>query len=162
MIESHGCDPPRWVAPLFGLAALVLLPWVVVLVATLPSAHRAAHWDVAWAGFDIALALLLLAVAGAAWRRSPWFEGAATATATLLFVDAWFDVLTSSTRDQFAVAIAEAVLVELPLAGLCLLLAREAERRLCLQLLNRSAPARLRLVTEQSAESFGGADQLSA
>jgi hypothetical protein len=134
MIESHGLDPPRWVAPFFGLAALLLLPWVVVLVATLPSAHRATHWDVAWAGFDIALALLLLAVAGAAWRRLPWFEGAAAATATLLFVDAWFDILTSSTGRQFVVAIAEAVLVELPLAGLCLLLARKAERRLRLQL----------------------------
>jgi hypothetical protein len=128
MIELHGCDAPRWVAPLFGLAALVLLPWLGVLVATLPSEHRAAHWDVAWEGFDIALALLLLAVAAAARRRSPWFEGAATAAATLLLVDAWFDVLTSSTQAQLLVAIAEALLVELPLAGLCLLLAREAER----------------------------------
>jgi hypothetical protein len=45
-------------------------------------------------------------------------------------VDAWFDVLTSSTRAELAVSIAEAVLVELPLAVLCLLLARNAERRL--------------------------------
>ena len=134
-----------------------------MLVATLPSEHRAAHWDVAWAGFDIALALLLLAVAGAARRRSSWFEGAATAAATLLFVDAWFDVLTSSTQSQLLVAIAEALLVELPLAGLCLLLAREAERRVRIQLLNRSLPARLRLVVEQpAAESFGDADRLSA
>ncbi len=87
--------PPRWVVPLFGLAALLLVPWVVLLVAALPSAHRAAHWDIAWAGFDVWLALLLLTVAVAAWRRSPWLEGAATATATLLFVDAWFDLLTS-------------------------------------------------------------------
>src|SRR3989442_9213507 len=89
--------PPRWVVPLFVLAALLLVPWVVLLVAALPSAHRAAHWDIAWAGFDFWLALLLLTVAAAAWRHSPWLEGAATATATLLFVDAWFDVLTSST-----------------------------------------------------------------
>ncbi|MFN2628981.1 MAG: hypothetical protein ABR569_10145 [Gaiellaceae bacterium] len=27
--------------------------------------------DLAWAGFDIVLALLLLGIAGAAWRRSP-------------------------------------------------------------------------------------------
>jgi hypothetical protein len=163
MIEPLGWHPPRWVVPLFGLGALVLVPWVVLLVAALPSAHRAAHWDVAWAGFDIALALLLLAVAGAAWRRSPWFEGAATATATLLLVDAWFDVLTSSTRAELVVAIAEAVLVELPLAGLCLLLARQAERRLRLQLLNPSPPTtRLRLVAEQPAADIGDADRLSA
>jgi hypothetical protein len=119
-----------WVGRLFALAALVLVPWIVVLVRMLPSEHRAAHWDIAWAGFDIALAFLLLGVAVAAWRRSPWLEGASTAAATLLFVDAWFDILTSSSHREFVVAIVEAVLVELPLAVLCLAIARSAERRL--------------------------------
>ena len=121
---------PRWAVPLFGLAALLLVPWIVVLVYLLPSAQRASHWDIAWAGFDVGLALVLSGVALAAWRRSPWLEGAATAAATLLFVDAWFDVLTSSTRLDLIVAVVEAVFVELPLAVLCLLLARDAERRL--------------------------------
>jgi hypothetical protein len=116
--------------PLFGLAAVLLVPWVVGLVLLLPSAHRSAHWDIAWSGFDVILALLLTAVAVAAWRGSLWFEGAATAAATLLFVDAWFDVLTSSSRTELLVAVGEAVFVELPLAVLCLLLARDAERRL--------------------------------
>src|SRR5436309_6064084 len=130
--EPAGWRAPRWVVPLFGLAALLLVPWVVLLAVALPSAHRAAHWDIAWAGFDVALALLLLTVAIAAWRRSPWLEGAAAASATLLFVDAWFDVLTSSTRAEFVVSIGEAAFVELPLAVLCLLLARAAERRVAL------------------------------
>ena len=95
----------------------------------LPSEHKAAHWDIAWAGFDVGLALVLLAVALAAWRRSPWLEGAATAAATLLFVDAWFDVLTSSTTSELTVALCEAFFVEIPLAVLCLLIARDAERR---------------------------------
>jgi hypothetical protein len=125
-----GWRPPRWVALLFALGALVLLPWVAVLVVALPSAHRAAHWDIAWAGFDVGLALLLAAVAFTAWRRSPWFEGAATSAATLLFVDAWFDVLTSSSRAELALAVCEAAFVELPLAVLCLVLAYDAARRL--------------------------------
>src|SRR5258708_4138837 len=108
--------PPRWVVPLFAVVAIVLVPWIVLLVRVLPSSNEAAHWGIAWAGFDVAMALLLLAVALAAWRRSPWLEGAATATATLLFVDAWFDVLTSSTRAELVVAILLAALVELPLA----------------------------------------------
>jgi len=107
----------------------LLVPWIVLLVFALPSTQRAAHWDIAWAGFDVALALLLFTVAVAAWRRSPWLEGAATAAATLLFVDAWFDVLTSSTQTEFWVSILEAALVELPLAILCLLVARAVERR---------------------------------
>ncbi len=133
MIAEHSDSlwhPPRWVPRLFALGALGLVPWVVVLVRILPSSHRAANWDIAWAGFDIALALLLLSVAVAAWQRSPWLEGAATAAAALLFTDAWFDVLTSSSATERWIAITEAVLLELPLALLCLRLARSAERLL--------------------------------
>jgi hypothetical protein len=121
-------SPARWVVPLFAIAAIVLVPWIVFLVRSLPSTHPAANWDIAWAGFDAGLAFLLLAVAAAAWRRSPWLEGAAAAAAALLFVDGWFDVMTSSTRVELGIAIGEALLVELPLAGLCLLLARDVER----------------------------------
>ena len=130
---------PVWVPPIFALASVVLVPTVVLLLVALPSTHRSAHWDVAWAGFDGALALLLLAVAVTAWRRSPWLEGAASAAATLLFVDAWFDVLTASSRTELVLALVEAGLVELPLALLCLLLARSARRRLTVPLAPRLA-----------------------
>lgn len=126
--KTAGWRPAPWVVPLFLLAAIVLVPWIVFLARSLPSTHAAAHWDVAWAGFDGGLALLLLSVAVAAWRRSPWLEGAATAAAALLVVDAWFDILTATTHLQLGIAIGEALLVELPLALLCLLLARDAER----------------------------------
>jgi hypothetical protein len=126
--ESAGWRPARWVIPLFSLAGIVLVPWILFLIRSLPSTHAAAHWDIAWAGFDVALAFLLLGVAVAAWRRSPWLEGAATAAAALLVVDAWFDVLTSSTGAERLVATGEAAFVELPLAVLLLLLARDAER----------------------------------
>jgi hypothetical protein len=119
-----------WIGVLFAAAAIILVPWVVFLVRDLPSDHRSAHWDVAWGGFDIALALLLVGVAVAAWRRSPWLEGAATAAATLLFVDAWFDILTSSSRSEVIMAIVEAAVVEVPIAVLCVFLARSVERRL--------------------------------
>jgi hypothetical protein len=48
---------------------------------------------------------------------------------TLLFFDAWFDVLTASSRSELVIAIVEAVVVELPIAVICLLLARSVERR---------------------------------
>jgi hypothetical protein len=119
-----------WVARLFLVAAVVLLPWVVLLAIVLPSTQRAAHWDLAWAGFDAILAILLLSVAITAWRRSPWLEGSATAAAALLLVDAWFDILTSSSRVELIAAVVEAALVEVPLAVLCIFLARAARRRL--------------------------------
>lgn len=164
MTEATAWRPARWVVPLYGLAAVVLVPWIVLLVVWLPSAHRADHWDIAWAGFDVALALLLVTVAVAAQRRSPWLEGAATATATLLFVDAWFDILTSSSRAELVVSISEAAFVELPLATLCLLLAREAERGLRRSPRTRSASARSRsrLVREQQGAVSGRADRLRA
>ncbi len=74
------------------------------------------------------LVLLLLAVAITARLRSPWLPSAATATATILFVDAWFDVLTSSTRSDLVVALIEAVFAELPFALLCIWLARNFQR----------------------------------
>jgi hypothetical protein len=117
-----------WVAPFFGAAALVLVPWIVMLAMQLPAIHVVVHWDVTWVGFDVVLMALLVAVAAAAWRRSPWLEGTATAAATLLVVDAWFDVTTSSSRLQLGVSVGEALLVELPIAVFCLLLARNAER----------------------------------
>ena len=123
-----GLRPARWIAPLFGLAALVLVPWIVVLAERLPSTHAAPHWDVTWVGFDVALSGLLIAVAFAAWRRSPWLEGTATAAAALLLIDAWFDVTTSASGGELLTSLVEALLVEVPLAVFCLLLARDAER----------------------------------
>lgn len=119
---------PVWVVPLLAAAAVFLVPWVVLLVVALPSTHQSKHWDIAWAGFDVMLAAILLAVAVSAWRRSPWLESAAAAAATMLFVDAWFDVLTASTRTELVIATVEAVVIELPLAVLCVVLAHGAER----------------------------------
>jgi hypothetical protein len=106
----------------------VLVPTIVLLVVVLPSTHQSEHWDVAWSGFDVMLALMLLAVAVTAWHGSAWLEAAAAAAATLLFVDAWFDVLTASSGTELVIAIIEAVFVELPLALLCLWITRGAER----------------------------------
>jgi hypothetical protein len=127
-MASFHAQAPRWVVPLFALGAVVLVPTVVVLLVTLPSTHQSEHWDVAWGGFDVMLALMLVAVAVTAWRGSAWLEAAAAAAATLLVVDAWFDVLTASDRTELVVAIVEAAFVELPLALLCLWLTRGAER----------------------------------
>ena len=127
-VQAGGWRPAPWVVPLFALAGIVLVPWIVFFVSSLPSTQAAAHWDIAWAGFDIGLALLLVGVAIAAWRRSPWLEGISTAGAALLVVDAWLDILTASTNIERSIAIAEAVLVELPLAALCFLIARDVER----------------------------------
>ena len=73
----------RWLA---ALAAL-MVPWTAYVSAVLPYTARAAHFDLAWGGFDFALLVLL--------------------------------ALTSPTPDERWVALAMALLVELPLAVVC-------------------------------------------
>lgn len=122
--------PPttRLVVFVYAAAAVALLPWSVLLATRLPTRHLSAHWDIAWSGFDVALAATLAWVAVSAWRRSFWLEGAASAAAALLLCDVWFDLLTAATGRELAIAAVEAALVELPLALVCVQIARRAER----------------------------------
>ena len=127
-VVPGGWSPPRWVAPLFAVAALALVPWVIVLLSALPAAHRVTHWAAAWVGLDVAVVAMLVTVAACVWRRSGWVEPAASAAATLLLVDAWFDATTASAATGPAHPLGAAVLVEVPLAVACLALAGRAAR----------------------------------
>jgi hypothetical protein len=119
---------PRWLAYAFVACSLALIPWTVWLYQTLPSRATADNWDVAWAGFDLALAATLLLTAVGALRRSAWTQGAAASAATLLACDIWFDVMTSQTGRELEVAVAMALVAEAPLAILCVWVARNSER----------------------------------
>ncbi len=134
----------RWTGPVFGLFSLILLPWTIYLGASLPSRQLSPNYDTAWAGFDAILMVTLACTAYFALRRSRYLSTAATATATLLVVDAWFDVLTTPAGQQ-AQSIVLAVAVELPLAAVCVWLSfhtqQLAERRITL-LLRRGRRAR--------------------
>jgi hypothetical protein len=119
---------PRWVAPLFAVVGIGLVPWTVWIAYNLPGRHIARHWDVAWAGFDVMMALLLLATAYAAVRRAPWIQATASAAATILVCDAWFDTVTSGRGFDLAMSLASGAFVELPLAVICVWVARNAEQ----------------------------------
>lgn len=133
----------RWAGPAFVLFSLALLPWIVYLGYTLPSRQASPHYDVAWAGFDILLLFVLASSGYFALRRSRYLATSSIAAATLLVVDAWFDVMTSP-ASQIPESLALALLVELPLAAVCVWLSHHtqqlAERRVVL-LLRRRSPA---------------------
>jgi hypothetical protein len=114
---------------LFASAALVLVPWIGLLVAALPCHYSARHWGIAWAGFDAGLALALGLTAYAALRRALWLDRAAVAAGTLLVADAWFDVVTARGSGAIAFAMTEALAIELPLALLCIWVAQTSRPR---------------------------------
>ena len=130
----EGAPPPvvarkhRWLGPLFFLAGLGLVPWTIYLVATLPGRHvQTGYYDLAWGGFDVALALVLVATGIGLVRRRLWVQSTATAAATMLVCDAWFDILSSNPGGDRAVALLLAAFVELPTAVICLLVGRHVE-----------------------------------
>lgn len=127
----------RWTGPVFALFSVIMLPWTIYVGASLPARQVSPNYDVAWAGFDV---LLIGALAGTAYfalRRSRYLSTAAAATATLLVVDAWFDVMTTPSGGRLE-SILLAAAVELPLAAVCMWLGYHAqqlaERRIVLLL----------------------------
>jgi hypothetical protein len=123
---SAPATAPRWASHLLlGLGA-VLVPWTLWLAATLPERHVARNFDIAWSGFDIALALTLIATGAGLLRGATWTQGAAAAAATLLVCDAWFDVVTSAPGAERMTAVGMAVLAELPVAVACAMIALSA------------------------------------
>ncbi|MEV8508224.1 hypothetical protein AB0368_25875 [Actinoplanes sp. NPDC051475] len=142
--DAARLDPaPRWVAPVFAVLGAAAVPWTAYLAMSLPEQARTHNYRTAWVGFDMMLIVLLLLTAYAAWRGRPIVGILAAATATMLVLDAWFDV-TTSRRIDVPTAVLSALLVELPLAIVCgwiaLHVEQVVERRLR-QLARRAARA---------------------
>jgi hypothetical protein len=127
----------RWAGPLFALFSLIMVPWTVYIGESLPRRQLSPHYDLSWAGFDVLLLAALASTAYFALRRSRYLSMAATATAVLLVVDAWFDLMTTPSG-QIGQSIVLAAVVELPLAAVCIWLSLHTqeltERRIVLLL----------------------------
>ena len=119
---------PRWVAPLFAAGALVLVPWIVYLGLALPERSTDQHYNLAWVGFDVLLLFAMTRTALLAWKGRRQVQLPAAATATLLLVDAWFDVLTSDGAWALTQALLLAFLLELPIAFLAVWIARNVDK----------------------------------
>lgn len=127
-MRSHPRTLREWVVVAFGAIGVALLPWAVWLSASLKRHHVTTNWDLAWSGFDVGLAVLFVATAYAAHRRSTWIGALAAALGTLLVVDAWFDIVLESHWDDRRNAILLAVFAELPTAAVCFWIAQRTER----------------------------------
>jgi len=128
-VRPGHCWPVRKLGWLLGTAGLVMVPWLVVLGRVLPDRIMVGHWAISWVGLDTMEVVGLLATAWLLRRRDDRAALTATATATLLLVDAWFDVNTSAPGAEFATAVVMALGGELPLAVLCLVIAVRTRRQ---------------------------------
>jgi hypothetical protein len=111
-----------------GVAA-VLLPWCLILAATLPSTYQANHWKLAWVGLDCGTALAAALTAYLLHKQDIRAALTAVAAGTLLLADAWFDVSTSGPGFDHTLSLTEAVLLEAPLAICAFALATRVLRR---------------------------------
>jgi len=80
-------------------------------------------------GFDLLLGFTLARTAYMAFKVDARVQLSATAAATLLIVDAWFDVTTSHGRAAVGEALLLAVAAELPIALFCLYVARRISQQ---------------------------------
>jgi hypothetical protein len=102
---SPGRGRRRWAVVLPMAASVAMVPWILVLAATLPDRYLANHWNVTWVGFDVLELVSFAVTSWTAWRRSPAAAAATAVSVTLLACDAWFDVTTISTTADVIAAV---------------------------------------------------------
>ena len=108
---------PKWAIFIYGILAVVLIPWIFNLAASLPTRHLVHHWDVVWVGFDILMLVTTALTIYFAIAKKVWLTISASALATMFIIDAWFDILTSRPGRELKISIFFGVL-EVILAGL--------------------------------------------
>jgi hypothetical protein len=118
----------KWIVVIFGIVAAFLFPWSAYLSYSLPSRHLTPHWNAAWAGFDLFMAVSVIATLVLLLRRSKYVAIGASVTAAFLLCDAWFDIVTSRPGSELVQSVLFALFGELPMAGLCFWLARDADK----------------------------------
>lgn len=102
-----------WV--MFGIVGLLIV-WTTVLDSTLHGRALVRNWSTTWIGLDLAEAVMLALTAFLLLRRSRMLSPAAAATAALVVLDAWFDVMTSANGSGSYASLLSAVFIEIPAA----------------------------------------------
>jgi hypothetical protein len=111
------------------IVAVGLIVWTVFLALSLPKENLEHHYRLTWVGFDLILALAIYLTAHMAFRLDARVLVPATVVATLLVVDAWFDITTSTSANVATGALILALAVELPAAAFSLYVAYRVGRR---------------------------------
>ncbi|MFF2146364.1 hypothetical protein [Kitasatospora sp. NPDC058190] len=130
LLDRLGADAPASERPRKAVAgglvvvAALLFGWILVLGSTTRGQAEVRNWSTVWIGMDLLQCTGLIATALLLLRRSRLVALTGAATATLLLLDAWFDVMTAEGGSAWYVSLAMALLVELPAALAMAVLAR--------------------------------------
>ena len=114
--EFSARAPSRWLPIALAVAAVALVPSLVIVLTAAPVAQTAHHLKIAWTGLDVFEVAALAATAWALQRRPAITAVPAAVTSALLICDAWINIIPAHGA-AFWEAIAMAF-VELPLAAL--------------------------------------------
>jgi hypothetical protein len=107
----------RRLALLFATCGALLLPWIWILIEQAHGSAGKRSFDSSWIGLDILEACCLVVVAVLLRRGHRATSPAAAATAAVLSVDAWFDLMSAAPQLAYLEAFIMACVVELPLAA---------------------------------------------
>lgn len=118
---TSGTSLPSWVGPVLVAGGLVLIPLVVAMSSATVPVRAAYHLRLVWTGLDVFELIGLVTTGWCLRHRSLALPVAAAFTGTLLFCDAWFNVVATTGTTQLA-GIAMAF-VELPLSALSFVVA---------------------------------------
>lgn len=113
--KKHTHRPAGWIAFIYAFACGVLIPWTIFLAYVLPRKYYSHNWDIVWVGFDLLELFLFALSAVLIILNSYWLSISSAMLGIVLFIDAWFDVLTSKPGKAETRSILEAILVEIPL-----------------------------------------------
>jgi hypothetical protein len=106
--------------------AAALFGWTIYLGSILHGQVMVRDWQVAWVGLDLMQASGLAASGVLLAQHRRLLSPVAAASACLMLVDAWFDVLTSEGGASWYVALLMACALELPAAFLLAWLSKRA------------------------------------
>ncbi|MFE0463147.1 hypothetical protein ACFW1A_28230 [Kitasatospora sp. NPDC058965] len=106
----------RWLPVLLRTAAVLLLPWIVVLGLTVRGHFGARNLSNSWVWLDVMEVTALLLLASLVRRRHRATSPIASATAVLLGLDAFFDLWSAHRGSAYLSAQVLAYFAELPSA----------------------------------------------
>jgi hypothetical protein len=96
--------------------SVLMLPWLIVLGATLQGQTTVRMWSSTWIGLDCLEIVGLFTTAILLIKRRTYLTIAATFTGTLFLIDAWFDVMLAQSGSAWYGALMSAFFAEIPIS----------------------------------------------